>query len=254
MEDEATRGCDLRNEIVATDRRGSGLIYLRRECRTFPHHEPFGAYQSTVAERARAAYNRRMTSIRRRWLLMELAWTSANGNASPIDVVTVHPIFNRPFICSEHWDGNLKSLGDALGSDRVIEQMVDEEGRLWMRPYRGNGQQNEDWFGWDGDVLAPCTCEVARVAQNKVVNTPGHLGKPPAAAITFRRSDGVHIVLAHVATVSVAPGTQVTAGDWVAKVGNNGMSRHPHIHIGAWKGDQPLQIRFDLAAMGNLLR
>jgi len=80
------------------------------------------------------------------------------------------------------------------------------------------------------------------------------LGKPPAGAIFFRRSDGVNIVLAHVSDVAVQPGAHVTSGDRVAKVGNNGMSRHPHIHIGAWKGDEPLQIRFDLEAMGRILQ
>ena len=34
----------------------------------------------------------------------------------------------------------------------------------------------------------------------------------------------------------------------------NGYSRFPHLHVGAWIGDSPLQIRFDLAAMGRQLR
>jgi len=195
-----------------------------------------------------------MGALRRFCLLLFLTPLALLAEAAPIEAVTIHPIFGQPFACSEHWEGNLTSLGDALGSDCVVEEMVDEDGRQWMRPYRGSGHRNEDWFGWGADVLAPCTCEVIRVAENAVVNTPGKLGKPPAAAITFRRADGVHILLAHVAEVAVVAGAQVTAGDRVAKVGNNGMARHPHIHIGAWRGDAPLQIRFDLAAMGRLFR
>ena len=49
-------------------------------------------------------------------------------------------------------------------------------------------------------------------------------------------------------------GCMCTSGQVVAKVGNNGYSRHPHIHIGAWKGNEPLQIRFDLRAMGKQYR
>ena len=36
------------------------------------------------------------------------------------------------------------------------------------------------------------------------------------------------------------------AGQVVARVGNNGYGRSPHIHIGAWKGENPYQIRWDL--------
>ena len=62
------------------------------------------------------------------------------------------------------------------------------------------------------------------------------------------------VVYAHVRDVVVSIGDPVKAGDVVAKVGNNGYSRHPHIHIGAWKGDTPLQIRFDLNVMGRQLK
>lgn len=65
------------------------------------------------------------------------------------------------------------------------------------------------------------------------------------------RRCAVHV--ARVANIRVKAGDQVTAGQPMAKVGNNGMSRHPHIHIGAWKGEEAMQIRFDLAAMAELL-
>ena len=54
--------------------------------------------------------------------------------------------------------------------------------------------------------------------------------------------------------LSVKEGDTVKAGDIVAKVGNNGFSRNPHIHVGAWKGNTPLQIRFDLKTMGIQLK
>ena len=44
----------------------------------------------------------------------------------------------------------------------------------------------------------------------------------------------------------VARGDTVRAGQVVARVGNNGYGRNPHIHIGAWKGETPYQIRWDL--------
>lgn len=176
------------------------------------------------------------------------------GLAEPIaiDAVVIHPLFRESFSCSEHWEGNLKGLGDELGSDCVIQQMVEADGRRWMRAYRGDGLANEDWFAWGQPVLAPCDCEVVQMRENPVVNLPGQMGKPPAAWVQFRRTDGVNVLLAHVVDVSVRPGELVRAGQPIAKVGNNGMSRHPHIHVAAWRGEQPLQIRFDLRAAGRL--
>jgi hypothetical protein len=44
----------------------------------------------------------------------------------------------------------------------------------------------------------------------------------------------------------------IEGGEMVARIGNNGMARHPHVHIGAWRAETPLQVRFDLVALGRL--
>jgi len=54
----------------------------------------------------------------------------------------------------------------------------------------------------------------------------------------------------------VEEGDLVSAGEVVARNGSKGSSFHPPVHIGAFRGEPlsdeavPLQIRFDLAAMG----
>lgn len=75
-----------------------------------------------------------------------------------------------------------------------------------------------------------------------------------ASSITFLRNDGVRVLYAHIKDISVVEGDAIKAGDVVAQVGNNGYARHPHIHVGAWKGNVPLQIRFDLREMGNYFK
>lgn len=192
-----------------------------------------------------------------RWsALMVLSLLPVTGAAAQDqpDHVVAHPIFRKYFACGEHGAGQLKHLGDALGADCVVQQLEAVNGREIARAYRGNGERNEDWYGWGQDVLSPCTCEVARVNLNEVVNEPGILGKPPASIIVLRRDDGVHFVVAHIAAPAVAVGQRVAAGDRLAVVGNNGFSRSPHIHIGAWKDERPLQIRFDLEALGAMSR
>jgi murein DD-endopeptidase MepM/ murein hydrolase activator NlpD len=95
---------------------------------------------------------------------------------------------------------------------------------------------------------------VDTVHVNPVANKPGTLGTARASFIVFRRADGVRVLFAHVQDIRVRVGDSVVAGQMVARVGNNGPAILPHTHIGAWKDDQPLQIRFDLHAMGRMRR
>jgi len=178
--------------------------------------------------------------------------SAASAATSEIPTVLAHPIFGQPFSCIEHWQGNVKELGDSLGTDCVIQQLVNDHGRTWMRSYKRDGSRNEDWYVWDKPVLSPCSCEVEKIGENRDINRPGILGKPPAASVHLKREDGVVFVLAHVAKLTVKPGDKVESGQVIAHVGNNGFSRHPHIHMGAYKGEEPMQIRFDQAAMGKL--
>lgn len=156
-----------------------------------------------------------------------------------------HPLFNMPYKCSEHAAGELPYLGDALGQDCVPEEFVQKNGRAFMRAFKTDGLTNKDWYGWDQDVLSPCDCEIVSVHINPVTNQPGTMGEPPASSITLRARDGTSIVVAHIQSPLVKKGEKVKAGQKLATVGNNGMCRNPHIHIGAWRAEEPLQIRWD---------
>ncbi|GAB4534236.1 MAG: hypothetical protein Tsb0010_14630 [Parvularculaceae bacterium] len=178
---------------------------------------------------------------------------AAAQDAPPIGQALIHPPFTQPYACSEHWEGQLRHRGDALGADCFVTGPVEtpDGGRFWS-PYRNAGFENEDWFSFGADVLAPFDGEVVRIAINEVENKPGALGQPPATFVIFESDDGVSVLIAHLADLEVATGDRVRAGEAFAKVGNNGFGRNPHIHIGAWRGEEPLQIRHDLRAAGRL--
>ncbi|QHW34024.1 M23 family metallopeptidase [Paenibacillus rhizovicinus] len=162
--------------------------------------------------------------------------------------IVIHPVYDHAYYCFEHPEGQLTSLGDAVGVDCVIHKFVDG----WMRAYKGDGTQNEDWYGWGADVLAPFDGIVADIYVNPTTNKPGHFEQSRASAIHFTHNcDETHVLYAHIMDVCVEKGEQVKAGQVVAKVGNNGFSRHPHLHIGAWRNNVPLQVRFDLSLMGK---
>ena len=167
----------------------------------------------------------------------------------PIEQVELGPIFSKPFLCYEHAEGELEFAGDALGSDCLIYG-GDRKPEI-MRLYRTDGATNEDWYGWGQDVLAPIEGLVRVVLINPVVNPPGTEGKPPASLIQIERPDGLNVTIAHVADVRVKEGDRVEAGQLIATVGNNGFSRKPHIHVGAFRENKPFQLRWDLRAIAK---
>jgi hypothetical protein len=212
-----------------------------------------------------------MPTVRRTeiWLALSLVVTAAaNGQrpgppgaaftagkvAGAIASVVIHPLVAADFSCTEH--GLLASdpvvLGDAIGADcTVVRYDQQQTGRRPPQHFEGDGARNEDWFGWKQTLLAPLDAMIEEVHINAVTNTPGTPGRGPATFIVFLSEDGTKIVYGHVQDVTVKQGDRVRAGQPVASVGNNGFSYMPHTHLGAWKNGVPLQIRFDLAAMGK---
>lgn len=174
---------------------------------------------------------------------------SANRSGNGIEAVLAHPPFDAFYSCSEHFAGQFEAVGDALGADCSVERLEEIDKRFFSRAYRGLGQENEDWYGWNEAVLAPCNAQVVRLYINPVTNRPGTVGRPPASSVTFRCDDDTHFVYAHIQSPSLAVGDRVTAGQAFARVGNNGYGRVPHIHIGAWRGSKSMQIRWDQTKM-----
>ena len=170
----------------------------------------------------------------------------------PIEQALIHPLFALDFGCSEHWEGQLPYPGDALGKDCFVYggKISGDEG--FLRTFKTDGSTNEDWYGWGAAVLAPFDSTVVRINVNPVVNQPGKMGKGAATFVLFKHADGTMVMVGHVTDITVKQGDPVVAGQPFAKMGNNGFSRAPHIHVGAWREKTPLQIRFDLRSMGKL--
>jgi len=178
----------------------------------------------------------------------------------PIEAVVLHPVVAAPYVCGEHAHGELSSLGDMYGKDCMVVGTDTTRSADQRLPSlsEGDGLENEDWFGWEAEVLAPCDGTVTATRTNPMTNRPGQFPDrdtvQPASEVRFTCADGTRVVYAHVRNIRVAPGDSVAAGDVVAAIGNNAVSKAPHVHLGAWRDDTPLQIRFDLRALGVLRR
>lgn len=186
----------------------------------------------------------------RGWLI--LLWATSpfvQAQAVESGVVKIHAPHAELFSCIEHWDGQFTHLGDALGTDCVIQGWYQHNDRMFLRTFDKLGHQNSDWYGYGKPVLAPCDCTVEATHINPVTNRPGVMQPGRASTITFRAEDETRVLYAHVDAIQVKPGDAVKAGQVVAKVGNNGFSRNPHLHIAAWRGETPIQIQFDQSTL-----
>ena len=163
-----------------------------------------------------------------------------------LEDVVIHPVFKLRFMCFEHFEQDSNLLGDAFGCDCFIAKPIEIENKSWLGIFNKNGLKNEDWFSWNAEVLAPFDSEIEEVFINKETNQPGLPKGGKASYIVFARKDGVRILYAHPKDISVKVGDFVKSGQVIGKVGSDGWSRNPHIHVGAWKDKQPLQIRFNL--------
>jgi hypothetical protein len=172
-------------------------------------------------------------------------------DAAPIQTVEIAPLFYQRFACTEHVNGELSDLGDALGSDCLVLGGMGAPNGM-MRAYKTDGATNEDWYGWHVEVHAPFDGIVVEIATSRATNTPGTPGQPPPGYIKFQRADGVVVVYAHLDAIRVHQGDRVSVGQVVALDGNNGTAKNPHVHVGAYLGKTPLQIRWDLAAEGRI--
>lgn len=188
---------------------------------------------------------------------------SAQTSPTPIEAVTIHPPVASDFQCSEHALGAEDHVPDALGSDCVVVRREGGSNGNLTSLHTGDGSRNEDWYGWREPLLAPFDGVVLIIQINSESTVPGVRGEGPSSAILFRKGvqdepDAVQVAYIHVREVLVSEGDSVRAGQPVARIGNNGSSFNPHVHIGAFRGDMmsgdavPLQIRMDLEAMGRL--
>ena len=190
------------------------------------------------------------------------SWDHLRSATDTIEAITIHPPVAAPFQCSEHPLGAEDHVPDALGADCVVVRRDGGPNGNLLSLYTGDGTRNEDWHSWREPLLAPFDAVVLGFQINPESTLPGVRGSGPSSAILFQQLvDGeptdVHVAYVHVREVTVSQGDTVRAGDPVARIGNNGSSFHPHVHVGAFRGDMmsedavPLQVRMDLAAMGR---
>ena len=87
---------------------------------------------------------------------------------------------------------------------------------------------------------------------NSITNTPGNPGQPPPGYIKVPTGGWSGRGVCASRRYKGPPRRSRWRGQVVALDGDNGTAKNPHVHVGAYRGKKPLQIRWDLVAEGRI--
>lgn len=101
--------------------------------------------------------------------------------------------------------------------------------------YEGNPLQNESYFAFGEDIIAPCDGRVSKVIDGVPDNIPGETNEQELTGntIVLRTDRDEYILLAHLMnnSIVVEEGQDLRKGDIMAKCGNSGNSTEAHLHL-----------------------
>jgi len=137
-------------------------------------------------------------------------------------------------------DGPLKVLwgGESLGTN-YHAAFADQRWAydLTRAPYLTGSSRLEDYGCYSLPVLAPIDAFVSSTHEGEPDNVPGmpsnNVAAPEGNRVVQRLETGTYLILAHLqpGSLQVAAGDVVTAGQMLARCGNSGNTREPHLHI-----------------------
>ena len=101
--------------------------------------------------------------------------------------------------------------------------------------YEGDPLQNESYFAFGEDIIAPCDGRVSKVIDGVPDNIPGETNEQELTGntIVLRTDRDEYILLAHLMnnSIVVEEGQDLSKGDIMAKCGNSGNSTEAHLHL-----------------------
>ncbi len=95
-----------------------------------------------------------------------------------------------------------------------------------------DGSQNEDYFCFAREILAPGPGVIVETVNDVKENKPGELGSSPGNYIVIDHGNSEYSFLAHFkqGSVAVKPGERVKTGQLLGLCGNSGHSSEAHLH------------------------
>ncbi len=159
------------------------------------------------------------------------------------------PTISR-FSAIYHPPSEMEFLGDRDGVDYMPIGKVEKR----FQTFRTTGATNDDYFGYGMEALAPVAGLVTEVNHPTGVNPIGTMNASPVGLLEIKTKEGVNLLIAHLDNINVKVGDEVPVGSVIGTISNNGFSRVPHLHIGAYKNGEPVLVEFCRISMDNAFK
>jgi murein DD-endopeptidase MepM/ murein hydrolase activator NlpD len=103
------------------------------------------------------------------------------------------------------------------------------------KSYKTNGMENEDYYAFGKEIIAPCEAVVTMVVDGVPDNTPGEMNPVfvPGNTVVLKTDNDEYLYFAHLKkhSIKVKEGQKVELGDVLGLCGNSGNSSEPHLHF-----------------------
>ncbi len=133
------------------------------------------------------------------------------------------------------WGGDTKELNYHVESDAQKNAfdfiIIGNNGKS----YSNSGKNNEDYYCFGKELLAPCDAKVFMAVDGIKDNIPGNMNAsfPMGNTVILKTDAGEYIYLCHFKqfSIKVKEGCTVQRGDLLGYCGNSGRSSEPHLHF-----------------------
>lgn len=103
------------------------------------------------------------------------------------------------------------------------------------KTYSGNPKNNESYYVFGKEIIAPCNAKVVKVIKGVKDNVPGEFNPEQLTGntIVLKTSNNEFILFAHFKenSIVVQENQQIKQGDLLGLCGNSGNSSEPHLHL-----------------------
>ncbi|MCI2947094.1 M23 family metallopeptidase [Staphylococcus caledonicus] len=132
------------------------------------------------------------------------------------------------------WGGNNKLVNyhyDIISQRYAYDLLIAHNGFTYLN----EGRENDDFYAFNQNILAPLEGVVVDVRNNLPDNIPGNtdIEHPSGNYVIIRHTENEYSMIAHFKhnSICVSPGEKVDKNTIIGKCGNSGNSTEPHIHF-----------------------
>lgn len=133
-----------------------------------------------------------------------------------------------------YWGGTTEEQNyhvSEVSQQYAYDLMMVENGKS----YQGDPKNNENYYVFGKEIIAPCNARVMKVITGVYDNVPGELNPADLTGntIVLETENKEYILFAHLkeGSIAVEEGQDVNQGEVIALCGNSGNSSEPHLHL-----------------------